>query len=73
MFRHTHRAVFIAVLLAIALTADYAFAQRSPEQSAEADKGRTTRDAIDPITRCALGRFGDCDRVDEMVWHVVNV
>ncbi len=37
------------------------FAQGSPEQSVEAAKGRTTMDAIDPVTRCAIGRFLKCD------------
>lgn len=37
------------------------FAQGSPEQITEADRGRKTGAAIDPVTRCAIGRFRQCD------------
>jgi murein DD-endopeptidase MepM/ murein hydrolase activator NlpD len=38
-----------------------AFAQASPEQSTEMGTGRTTEDALDPVTKCAIGRWRNCD------------
>jgi len=38
------------------------FAQGTPERSAEtAQGGRTAEAAIDPVTRCAIGRWPNCD------------
>ncbi|MBI4489318.1 MAG: M23 family metallopeptidase [Deltaproteobacteria bacterium] len=50
----------IVVLIAMTDTIPV-FAQGSPEQSAETGKGRTTGAALDPVTRCAIGRWRTCD------------
>lgn len=52
-----------AVILALIAMIDTipVFARGSPERSAETAHGRTTGAAIDPVTRCAIGRFRQCD------------
>lgn len=52
-------AVALAVIAMIDTTA--VFAQGSPERSSETAHGRTTESVVDSVTRCAIGRFRQCD------------
>lgn len=37
------------------------FAAASPQQSAEASKGLVSEETLDPVTKCAIGRFLKCE------------
>lgn len=52
-----------AILVLIAMVdAIPVFAQGSPDRGAEtAQRGRTTESALDPVTKCAIGRWRNCD------------
>lgn len=51
------------VMLAVVALIDVspAAAQRTPEQTAATNQGRVAGDTLDPVTKCAIGRFHACD------------